>query len=67
MALITEANNPTLWATLNAQWLREDEPGYIASGNSHYTVVKEHPTGKVAFEAFTDETAYETSSLEAMT
>jgi len=65
--VITEAGNPTLWATLHAKWVAEcrvgsQKPKWVTNGSSHYEV-HELVGGDIGFMAMADESAYESSSF----
>lgn len=52
MELITQAGDPTLWATLNSKWTTQDSPGWVVNDNVHYKISFD-TTGLVQFSSHT--------------
>ena len=46
LGFVTEASDPTLYATLLAMWRGERKPGYVVKGSVHYKVYVENDVPK---------------------
>ncbi|OGO60718.1 MAG: hypothetical protein A2Z36_02015 [Chloroflexi bacterium RBG_19FT_COMBO_48_23] len=59
---ITQENNPDVWNSLHATWLKEKQPGWVVTKTSTYQVIQK-VDGSLAFKPFSSEALYDTTSF----
>lgn len=61
--IVTEENNPGLYASLHAMWLAEGKRGWVVNGSKQYRVIQNAETQAIEFLEKGTQELYETTSF----